>query len=73
MSMFLTILSQYQKKLSYIDEQIAGLDRVKDAEKILHFEELRADLLDEMNQKYEGGGGSRKEDSSGAELAYYEA
>ena len=34
------------EKLSYIDEQIAGLDQVKgDAEKILHFEELRADLL----------------------------
>lgn len=63
------------EKLSYIDEQIAGLDRVKDAEKILHFEELRADLLDEMNQKYETEeeAHARKIKALEAELAYYEA
>lgn len=63
------------EKLSYIDEQIAGLDTVEDAEKILHFEELRADLLDEMNQKYETEeeAHARKIKALKAELAYYEA
>ena len=63
------------EKLSYIDEQIAGLDQVGDAEKILHFEELRVDLLDEMNQKYETEeeAHARKIKALEAELAYYEA
>ena len=62
------------EKLSYLDEQIAGLDPVKDAAKILHFEELRADLLDEMNQKYETEEEShaRKIKALEAALAYYE-
>ena len=61
------------EKLSYIDEQIAGLDPVKDAAKILHLEELRADLLDEMNQKYETEeeAHARKIKALEAELAYY--
>ena len=61
-------------KLSYLDEQISGLDPVKDAAKILHLEELRADLLNEMNQKYETEEEShaRKIKALEAELAYYE-
>ena len=61
-------------KLSYLDEQISGLDPVKDAKKILHLEELRADLLNEMNQKYETEEEShaRKIKALEAELAYYE-
>lgn len=62
-------------KLSYLDEQISGLDPVKDAAKILHLEGLRADLLDEMNQKYETEeeAHARKIKALEAELAYYEA